>query len=315
MERNEPKGHGAMFAANFMWGLMSPVTKFVFLGSAITPVLLVNIRIIGAAALFWAASLFAKPEHVDHHDLLRLFFAALLGIVFNQGVYTVGLGLTSPVDASIISTSTPIFTMVIAAFYLREPVTAKKVTGIFIGAVGALMLIVSNGGSATAQDGNVWGDIICIAAEVCFASYLVVFKGLISRYSPITLMKWMFTYSSICIIPFSYTDLAALEWGGMGAGLLAALAFIVVGATFVCYLLSPVGQKHLRPTVASMYCYVQPIVATGIVVFYWGTSSFNIVKVMAIALVFLGVYVVTQSKSRAELEAHAERMAQGTGES
>lgn len=64
-----------------------------------------------------------------------------------------------------------------------------------------------------------------------------------------------------------------------------------------------------------MYCYVQPIVATGIVVFYWGTSSFNIVKVMAIALVFLGVYVVTQSKSRAELEAHAERMAQGTGES
>lgn len=165
MERNELKGHGAMFAANFMWGLMSPVTKFVFLGSAITPVLLVNIRIIGVAALFWAASLFAKPEHVDHHDLLRLFFAALLGIVFNQGVYTVGLGLTSPVDASIISTSTPIFTMVIAAFYLREPVTAKKVTGIFMGAVGALMLIVSNGGSATAQDGNVWGDIICIAAR------------------------------------------------------------------------------------------------------------------------------------------------------
>ena len=103
---------------------------------------------------------------------------------------------------------------------------------------------------------------------------------------------------------------------GAGAiGLLAALAFIVVGATFVCYLLSPVGQKHLRPTVASMYCYVQPIVATGIVVFYWGTSSFNIVKVMAIALVFLGVYMVTQSKSRAELEAHAERMVQGTGES
>lgn len=153
------------------------------------------------------------------------------------------------------------------------------------------------------------------SGQMCFASYLVVFKGLISRYSPVTLMKWMFTYSSICIIPFSYTDLAALEWGGMGAGLLAALAFIVVGATFVCYLLSPVGQKHLRPTVASMYCYVQPIMATGIVVFYWGTSSFNIVKVMAIALVFLGVYMVTQSKSRAELEAHAERMAQGTGES
>ena len=309
MERNELKGHGAMFAANFMWGLMSPVTKFVFLCSAVTPVLLVNIRVIGAAALFWVASLFAKPEHVPHGDLLKLFFAALLGIVFNQGVYTIGLGLTSPVDASIISTSTPIFTMVIAAFYLKEPVTAKKVLGIFMGTIGALLLILSNGGSTSAQDGNVWGDIICITAEVCFASYLVFFKGLISRYSPITLMKWMFTYSSICIVPFSYTDLVALDWGGMGGDLVLALAFIVFGATFVCYLLSPIGQKHLRPTVVSMYCYVQPIVATGIVVFYWGTSSFNLVKIAAIALVFLGVYMVTRSKSRAELEAHAAEAA------
>lgn len=303
MERNELKGHGSMFAANFMWGLMSPVVKFIFLSSVITPTLLVDIRLLGAAALFWIASFFTKPEHVPHQDLLKLFFAALLGIVFNQGVYTIGLGMTSPVDASIISTSTPIFTMIIAAFYLKEPVTAKKVLGIFMGAIGAFLLIMSNGDSASTQDGNIWGDIICIIAEVCFASYLVFFKDLISRYSAITLMKWMFTYSVICIIPFSYTDLVAVDWASLDADLIFALSFLVFGATFFCYLLSPIGQKHLRPTVVSMYCYVQPIVATCIVVFYWGTSSFNLIKIAAIVLVFLGVYMVTRSRSRAEMEA------------
>lgn len=65
----------------------------------------------------------------------------------------------------------------------------------------------------------------------------------------------------------------------------------------------PVAQKHLRPTVASMYCYVQPVVASGVVVFYWGTSSFSLVKVLAILLVFAGVFLVTRSKSRAQMEA------------
>lgn len=88
----------------------------------------------------------------------------------------------------------------------------------------------------------------------------------------------------------------------MDLNLILALSFLIFGSTFICYLLSPVGQKFLRPTVASMYCYVQPIVATFIVVFYWGTSSFNLIKIIAIALVFFGVYLVTRSRSRAELE-------------
>ena len=102
-----------MFAANTMWGFMSPVSKFVFLGSAVTPFILADCRMAGAAALFWIASLFTKREKVSRRDMLLLFIASLLGIVFNQGLFTFGLGLTSPVNASIITTSTPILTMLI----------------------------------------------------------------------------------------------------------------------------------------------------------------------------------------------------------
>ena len=294
-----------MLAANFMWGLISPAAKYIFLASSITPRMLVEMRFLGATFLLWLASFFFPKEHVTHQDMLKMFFGCLLGVMLNQGLFTFGVNITSPIDASVITTSTPIFTMIIAALYLKEPITSKKVMGVFIGAMGALLLILSNASlDDTTRSSNIWGDITCILAELSFACYLVFCKDLIARYSPITLMKWMFTYASICVVPFSYSDLATYDWGGMSIELLLAVGFTVVCATFLCYLLVPVGQKNLRPTVVSMYCYVQPIVASCIVAVYWGTSSFTFPKMIAIVLVFTGVFLVTRSKSRAEMEAY-----------
>lgn len=304
MKANELKGHLAMTGANVMWGVMSPVSKLVLAGSLISPLILSELRIFGATALFWIASMFTKPEHVPHKDMMKLFFAALLGVVFNQGAFIFGLGMTSPIDASIITTSTPILTMVIAALYLREPITGKKVLGIFLGATGALLLILSSQqANASGQSGNIWGDLLCFSAELCFSLYIVLFKGIIGRYSPVTLMKWMFTYSSICLVPFSYGELSQVVWSSLDLATYAGIAFVVVGATFLSYLLIPIGQHNLRPTVATMYCYVQPIIAS-IVTILWGMDRFNLWKVIAVVFVFSGVFLVTRSKSRAQMEAY-----------
>ena len=291
-----------MTTANMMWGLMSPISKMVLITSIITPFIIVEIRIIGAAILFWIASIFTKREHVSPPDLLKLFFAAMLGVLFNQGLFTIGLGMTSPVDASIITTSTPILTMIIAAIYLKEPITSKKVSGIFLGASGALLLIVSNQNiGGTTHNSNIWGDTVCLVAELSFALYLVLFKQLISRYSPITLMKWMFTYATIVILPFTYKDLAILPWAEIPATTWFETAFVVFVATYLAYIMMMTGQKLLRPTIVSMYNYVQPIVAcivsvaTGLGVFGWSQGA-------AVLLVFGGVWLVTQSKSRADLK-------------
>lgn len=301
MKNNAWKGHLGMTVANVMWGMMSPISKVIMAGGIITPLILTNLRIFGATALFWLASCFCKREHVRHKDMMKLFFAALLGIVFNQGAFIFGLGLTSPINASIITTSTPILTMVIAALYLREPITGKKVMGIFLGATGALTLILSSQQISSGNGSNIWGDLLCLFAEVSFSLYIVLYKGLIGRYSPVTLMKWMFTYSSICMIPFSYSQFSAVNWGGLDGQMIAGTTFVIVGATFLGYLLIPIGQHNLRPTVVTMYCYVQPIVAS-IVAVLWNMDSFSIWKVVAVILVFSGVYLVTRSKSRAQME-------------
>ena len=299
------KGHSSMLGANVMWGLMSPVAKFVMVGGAVTPLVVTDLRITGAMVLFWIASFFQKPERVAPKDLLKLLGASLLAIVFNQGCFIFGVGLTSPVDASIITTSMPLLAMVLAAIYLKEPITGKKVLGIAVGATGALLLILgSHQVSEAKAAGNhyIWGDLLVLLAQFSYALYFVLFKNFVNKYSLITIMKWMFTYAFICALPFSYNDLLHTEWKSLQNTEIGALVFIVVGSTFISYVLIVIGQKNLRPTVAGMYNYVQPLVAS-IVAVCWGMDTFNFVKIISVALIFGGVYLVTNSRSKAELEA------------
>ena len=299
------KGHSSMLGANVMWGLMSPVAKFVMVGGAVTPLVVTDLRITGAMVLFWIASFFQKPERVAPKDLLKLLGASLLAIVFNQGCFIFGVGLTSPVDASIITTSMPLLAMVLAAIYLKEPITGKKVLGIAVGATGALLLILgSHQVSEAKAAGNhyIWGDLLVLLAQFSYALYFVLFKNFVNKYSLITIMKWMFTYAFICALPFSYNDLLHTEWKSLQGTEIGALVFIVVGSTFISYVLIVIGQKNLRPTVAGMYNYVQPLVAS-IVAVCWGMDTFNFVKIISVALIFGGVYLVTSSRSKAEMEA------------
>lgn len=293
------KGHLCLLAACAAWGLMSPLGKDA-MANGISGLCMVSFRMMGAAVCFWLTSLFSKnKEVVPPRDLLMFFFAGMLAIVFNQCCFTIGLSLTSPVNASIVTTTMPIITMVLAAIFLKEPVTGKKIMGIFCGAIGALLLIMGNGQSN--GQSNIVGDLLCITAQCSFAVYLTIFKKLIQKYSVITCMKWMFTYATIVVLPFSYDELADINWQMLPARVWAETAFVVFAATYLAYILMMKGQKTLRPTIVSMYNYVQPIVAcivsvaTGLGIFGWGQA-------LAVILVFGGVWLVTQSKSRADLQ-------------
>ncbi len=295
-----------MLLANSSWGLMSPLAKIVMAGGVITPLVMTDLRVFGAMVLFWIVSFFQKPEHVSPRDMLKLFGASMLAIVFNQGCFIFGVGLSSPADASIITTSMPLWAMLLAAIFLGEPITGKKVIGIAFGAGGALMLILGSGQSLSmsANGSHIAGDLLVLFAQLSYASYLVLFKNFISKYSLITIMKWMFTYAFLVTLPFSYTTILSTDWMALRMSDVASILFIVVFATFVSYMFIIVGQKNLRPTVTGMYNYVQPIVAC-IVTIYLGLDSFNTMKGIAVVLIFGGVFLVTTSKSRNEMPAES----------
>jgi len=306
MQDRNIKGHAALFVAYIIFGLNNPIAKSVLEHEELFSALAVTFyRIGGAAVLFWLLSLFTKRESVPVRDLLLLFGASLLGISINQMTFIVGLSHSSPIDASVITTTSPIMTMILAALFLKEPITWKKAAGVFIGAVGALLLIYT-GTTSNQHQSTVEGSLLCLLSTLSFAIYLTAFKKLILRYSPVTLMKWMFLFAAICILPFCRKDIVTVNYAAVPMNIYLKIMYIVGLATFFAYLLIPVGQKFLRPTIVSMYNYIQPIVSS-LVAVALGMDRFGWVKGSAAALVFLGVYIVTTSKSYAQLIAEKQQ--------
>ena len=306
MQDRNFKGHAALLVAYVIFGLNNPIAKNVLEhGELFSALAITFYRIGGAAVLFWILSLFTKKESVPFRDLLLLFGASLLGISINQATYIVGLAQISPIDASVITTTSPIMTMILAAFFLKEPVTWKKAIGVLIGAAGALLLIYT-GTTSGEHKTTVVGSLLCLLSTLSFAIYLTAFKNIILKYSPVTLMKWMFLFATICCLPLCWKDIAAVRYDEVPTNIYLEIAYVVALATFLAYLLIPVGQKFLRPTIVSMYNYIQPIVSS-LVAVALGMDSFGWVKGSAAALVFLGVYIVTTSKSYAQLQAEKNK--------
>ena len=302
MKQNKPLiAHLSMFGACAGWGLMAPVGKDA-MTHGFDGISMVTFRVAGACVLFLIASLFAKKEHVPTKDKLMFIGAALFGLVCNQCCYTIGLSITSPINASIVTTSMPIFAMLLAALILKEPITGKKALGVLMGCSGALMLILTSATHTDGKVGDIRGDLLCLFAQFSFALYLSLFSPLIKRYNVFTINKYMFSWATLMLLPFTFGHVSdvvlskpipVMSWLEVG--------YVVVIGTFFCYILTMIGQRTLRPTVVSVYNYVQPIVSVAASLLM-GIGILKPTHALAVVLVFSGVWLVTKSKSRHDME-------------
>lgn len=290
------KGHLAMLGANVCWGLMSPVAKLVFASGIIAPIIMVDFRIAGAAVLFWLTSLFTPHEYVTVIDKLRLFGAGMLGILLNQGCFIIGVSYTSPGEASLVTTTMPMWVMLLAWIFLKEPITLKKAGGIALGAAGALILVLGGKNAITGGDNPALGDFIVLMAQLSYALYLTIYRNFIRKYSLVTLMKWMFLSASIVGLPSTFGFIRSTQWISVSLSEWLGIGYIVFFATYIAYIFIMIGQKNLRPTIVGMYNYVQPIVATAVGISL-GMDHFTVSKAIAVVLIFSGVYLVTISRA------------------
>ena len=251
--------------------------------------------------LFWFTSFFLPKEHVPKKDLLMFVGAAIFGLVTNQCCYTIGLSITSPINASIVTTSMPIFAMILAAIILKEPITGKKALGVCLGCSGAVILILTSAVASNAKVGDLLGDLLCMCAQLSFALYLSMFSPLIKRYSVFTVNKWMFTFATLLILPFTCGHVAAIDFVNVPGKTWLETGFVVFFGTYISYILMMIGQHTLRPTVVSIYNYVQPLVSVTVTILT-GIGVFKSSQGLAVILVCLGVWLVTKSKSKADME-------------
>lgn len=302
MTKEKWQGHIAILMTNVIFGLNTPIAK-TLVPEWIHPFALTLVRMSCATVVFWSISLFLPREKVRGKDLAILFFAALFGLIGAQLSFAVALQYTSPVNISLIAAMTPVIVMLMAALFLKEPITGKKAGGVFIGACGALLLILQSSPTGSGSN-NTLGTLLCIVNIVTYATYLIITRTISQRYSPVTLMKWMFLFAAMIAIPLGFNKLGESKIFTtpiLDTSALLRLGYIVVMATGVAYLLVPIALKRIRPTTVSMYNNAQPIIAS-IVAILIGQDIFTWDKPVAAALVFFGVYLVTQSKARADIE-------------
>ena len=289
-----------MFGACAGWGLMAPVGKDA-MSHGFDGITMVTFRVVGACLLFGLASLFAPKERVPWRDKFRFAGAALFGLVFNQCCYTVGLSITSPINASIVTTSMPIFVLLLSALILKEPITGKKALGVLLGFSGALMLIVTSSIHVNGRVGDIRGDLLCLFAQFSYALYLALFTPLIRRYHVFTINRYMFFWASLMLLPFTFGHVTHLLAEPIPAKTWLEVAYVVCIGTFFCYILTLTGQRTLRPTVVSVYNYVQPVVSVAVSLLM-GIGILKPTHALAVVLVFYGVWLVTQSKARQDEE-------------
>ena len=301
-ERNSILGHFACFTAYLIFGLNIVVCKDLTSSGAISPLALFTLRSLGAGVLFWLISLFLPKEQVERRDLPKIFVASVLGFFLTQISFLMAISRITPMDCSIVASLSPLYTMFIAAYALKEPLSAQKIGGVVLSLCGVLYLILNSVTSTSAMvQTTPVGVLLMIANSLCFSLYLGIFKPTIAKYSVVTFMKWIFLFSTLMSLPFSAKEIVNTDFAALPLSYMAELAFLIICATFVTYFLIPIGQKRLRPTLVSMYSYVQPIVAI-VVSIYVGMDTLSWQKVLAAVTVFAGVIIVSRSRQKEQVK-------------
>ena len=297
-------GHLACAAAYIIFGINVVVCRDIATDGGLEPIVLFSMRALVAGGLFWIASLFdgrkgvkAQSHKVAPKDLLRLAGASVLGLFLPQLTFLHAIAHTTPVDLSVMSTTTPIFTMFVAAIFLREPITWKKALGVALSFGGILWLILqSTFGANGASETEPIGIMFCFANYIVFALYLGTCRPLIARYSVVTSMKWMFLFAFLLSVPFSVPHLPQSDFAAVPTQVWWEIGFMIFFSTFIAYYLIPVGQQRIRPTLVSMYGYLQPIIAVAVAI-WTGMDRLTVTKIVAALLVFTGVWVVNRSRA------------------
>lgn len=282
--------HIAIFSANLIYGINYTVAKDV-MPNYIEPLGFIFLRVSGAGILFWGFFYFFFYEKVEKKDLIRLALCGLFGVAINQILFFEGLNLTTPINAAVIMVINPILVILIGGFLTVEIITSKKIFGIVLGAVGAIILI-TYGSSPIINLEHLKGNIMILINATSYAMYLVLAKPLMKKYKPITVISWVFFFGFIYVFPFGWSEYQLIEWSFMPKDIFWKTVFVVFCTTFLAYLFNIFGLKTLNTSTVSTYIYLQPVLAS-IVAILLGSDELSIIKILSTLIIFAGVYLVS----------------------
>jgi drug/metabolite transporter (DMT)-like permease len=284
--------HLALLAVAIIYGINYSVAKDV-MPEYVQPLGFILIRAIGGTVLFWITALFLGWEKVKAKDLGRLALSGFFGVALNQMAFFEGLNATTPINAAIMMTINPIIVLMLSAILLKEKLRLSRIIGIGLGIVGALFLITHGATSLHVfSSKDSFGNILVLLNAASYAAYLVVVKPLMKKYKPITVIRWVFLFGLIMVIPFGYKQIGEVVWNSFPSFIWWEIGFVVLCTTYLAYLLNIFALKTVTSTTVSFYIYLQPLIAT-ITAVLMGKDHLNVTLIISALLLFSGVYLVS----------------------
>ncbi len=293
------RAHLALFLVNTFYGANHVIAKGI-MPNILTPNVFIFLRVAGATALFWLIRLFSKTkEKIDRKDFLRLAACGLFGVAVNQLFFFHGLNLSSSINSGIIMTLNPIMVVILSYFVLKEAITTYRVAGILLGATGAVLLTISSSSSSAEL---AMGDLFLLINAASYAIYLVIAKPLMMKYRPITVITYTFLFGLLFVLLFPVTliDVFRTDFSLLTGSVLWKVIYVIVGVTFLAYLLTMYGLSKLSPSASSAYIYLQPVLVIffAILFAYIGftedyTHTITTQKIFYMILIFVGVYITS----------------------
>mgnify|MGYP001150220218 CR=1 FL=1 len=286
------KVHLALFTVNLIYAINYVVASKIMKDAYIKPFAIIFLRVWGATLLFWLLRRFVIREKVQKvSDYFRFAYCALFGVIINQLLFFKGLSMTVPIDASIILTSSPIVVLLVSVLVAKEKLTILKTVGILFGATGAVMLI--GGGNFSFKGENTFGNILVFLNASSYGIYLVVVKPLMRRYQAYTVISWVFLFGCIGVLPFGIGEIQEVNWSAMPGWVYLTLAFIVVGVTYLAYLLNAWALQFVNSTMVGFYIYLQPVL-TSIIAVLAAQDELTPKKVLFSLLIFAGIILISR---------------------
>ncbi|MDG2138658.1 MAG: DMT family transporter [Flavobacteriales bacterium] len=282
--------HIALFFVNLIYALNYTIAKDV-MPDYINPSGFILLRVTGGVILFFITYVLFIRESVEKKDLIRLALCGLFGVAINQLFFFEGLNLTTPINAAIIMTVNPVLVIIISALLIGERITMRKIFGIVFGIVGASTLIL-NSGDISLDNNFFLGNILVFINATSYAIYLVLVKTLMTKYNPLTVMLFVFTFGLLFVAPFGYQDLLSIDIVTFTNDIYLKVAFVVICTTFLAYLFNAFALKFLNPSVVSIYVYLQPVLASIIAVSF-SSDSIDFIKIVSSIFIFIAVFLVS----------------------
>ena len=282
--------HIALFIVNLIYALNYTIAKDVMPGY-IEPSGFILLRVLCGVFIFSFFYFLFIKESVEKKDFFRLALCGLFGVAINQLFFFEGLNLTTPINAAIIMTVNPVLVIIISALLIGEKITVKKIIGIVLGIIGAGALIL-NSGSVSFDNDFFIGNLLVLINATSYAIYLVLVKGLMKKYNPLTVMFFVFLFGLFFVLPFGYQDLNSVNIDSFTNDIYLKILFVVVCTTFIAYLLNAFALKSLNPSIVSIYIYLQPVLASVIAILY-NSDTIDYIKIVSSIFIFIAVFLVS----------------------